>query len=136
VRRKIPVQPADDPRNNPPWVQIYGPAWEPPQRAGPNSWSDYSPDRFTCSVIGTVSRDRKHLAAIATGSADTMCQAWHDCMHINSRWEPVGAPPSKQTWRLKIYLMLNDPALLLRKVAADFPEIRGQPAFAATPDGG
>lgn len=127
IRRKIPVQPADDPRNKPPWVQIYGPASEPPRRSPAGAWADYSADRFTWPVVGAVSRDGKYLAAIASGSAVSLCQAWHDCMHINSSW----GPPEGRTWRLKIYAMENDPAKLLAAVAKDFPETRHQPAATA-----
>ena len=51
----------------------------------------------------------------------TMCQAWHDCVHNNPRWLPTDAPPEKRVWRLKIYVMENDPEALRRRVAKDFP---------------
>jgi predicted amidohydrolase len=121
VRRPIPARVADDARNHPPWVQIYGPAAEPPKRSPPGAWADYSPARFTFPIIGAVSRDQKYLTAIATGSASSLCQAWHDCMHINSSW----GSPDGRTWRMKVYAMENDPTKLLAAVAADFPEIRG-----------
>jgi hypothetical protein len=73
-------------------------------------------------VIGTVSRDGKHLAALANGSADSLCNAWHDCLHNNPKWAPADAPPDKQRWRLKLYVMPNDPDALLARVAGDFPE--------------
>jgi len=125
-RRNIPVQPADDPRNNPPWVQIYGPADKSPMRSAPDAWADFSADRFIVPVLGVVSRDGKHLAAIAAPSAITLCQAWHDCMHINSAWEPVG----DRKWRLKIYALENDGAKLLDAVERDFPELWKQLAAA------
>lgn len=123
-RRKIPVREPDDPKNNPPWVQVYVGEWQEVRQAGPESWSDYSPDRYTTTVIGAVSRDGKHLTAIANDSATSMCQAWHDCMHNNPRWLPAGALMKDRVWRLKIYAMENDPAALLAQVAGDFPNAR------------
>ena len=76
--------------------------------------------RFVAPVVGVVSRDRKHLAALAASPAHSLCQAWHDCMHINSDWGTSG----QRRWRLKIYALENDPAKLLETVAADFPEMQ------------
>ncbi|HEY5552747.1 MAG TPA: PA14 domain-containing protein [Opitutaceae bacterium] len=120
TRRKIPAKPADVPENNPPWVQIYGPANEPPKRSEPGAWADFSAERFTVPVIGNVSRDGKHLVAIASPSATSLCQAWHDCMHISSNWE-------SRTWRLKVYAMENDAAKLLEAFRRDFPANDGTP---------
>jgi len=120
-RRKIPCRPADDPYNNPPWVQMYVGTWQNVPQVGPTSWADYSPDRYTTTIIGAVSRDGKYLTAIANDSASTMCQAWHDCMHNNPQWLPASAPPEKRMWRLRIYAMENDPDALVARVANDFP---------------
>lgn len=133
VRRPIPARSADDPRNNPPWVQLYGPIWEPPQRSGANAWADFSTDRFTCTIVGAVSRDRRFLAAIASGSAGALCQAWHDCMHIISAWSQPEESGPRREWRLKIYVMENDPERLLQRAVQDFPAMRRQPAFATGP---
>ena len=72
-------------------------------------------------MIGLVSRDGQHLAALANGSAGEMAQAWHDCLHNNPPWEPVGGPPAERRWRLKVYVMANDPEKLLARVKSDFP---------------
>jgi hypothetical protein len=124
TRRKIPVRAADDKYNNPPWVQMYVGAWQPVPQAGANSWADYSPDRYTTTVMGTVSRDGKYLTAIANDSAPSMSQAWHDCMHNNPLWLPADAPPAKRVWRVKIYAMENNPDALLKRVAEDFPNAK------------
>lgn len=121
-RLPIPVRDADDPYNNPVWVQSYLPVWETYRRAGPKSWADVSPDQYVVPVIGNLSRDERHLAAIACGEPQALCQAWHDCMHNNPRWTPRDGAP---TWRLCIYAMANDPEALLRRVTDDFPETRG-----------
>jgi hypothetical protein len=121
TRRKIPSRPDDEECNNPPWVQMYLQAGQPePPPRSPSSWADYSPDRYTVPVIGAVSRDRKYLAAIANGSATGMAQAWHDCMHNNPAWLPADAPTQSRTWRVKVYVMENDPDALLARVARDF----------------
>jgi hypothetical protein len=124
TRNKIPVRAADDPRNNPPWVQMYVGAWQTVPHSGPKAWSDYSPDQYTIPVIGTVSRDGKYLAAIASESPDALTQAWHDCMHNNPHWISSGGPDGKRIWRVKIYAMQNDPDALLARVAKDFPKVQ------------
>jgi hypothetical protein len=122
-RRKILHRfPDDDPRNNPPWVQMYVGVWRPVPGVQGQGWAEYSTDRYTIPVIGTVSRDGKHLFALANGSADSLCNAWHDCLHNNPKWMPADAPPAEQRWRLKVYLMPNDPEALLARVVRDFPE--------------
>lgn len=123
TRRKIPCRAEDDPYNNPPWVQMYLRVGQPEPQVDPTSWADYSPDRYTVPVIGAVSRDGKWLAALANDSATVMAQAWHDCMHNNPPWFPSEAPPGERVWRVKIYVMENDPEALLRRVAEDFPAI-------------
>lgn len=128
-RRPSPLVPADDPQNNPPWVQMYSAIW---RRSSENytSWSwplpplwiaAHSPDRYTTPVIGVASRDGKYLVALGNGSAETILQAYHDCLHNNAEWLPRNAPLARRTWRLKIYVMENDPEVLLRRVANDFP---------------
>lgn len=119
-RSKIPVRPDDDPYNNPPWVQMYTPVWRPVQKAVPPSWAGYSTDRFVYPVIGTVSRDKKYLAAIANDTASMMAQAWHDCLHNNAAW--VKDANGEWVWRIRIYAMENDPEALLRRVGQDFPQ--------------
>jgi len=121
VRKKIPCRAADDRYNNPPWVQMYVGRWQEIPKVGPTSWADYSSDRYVATVIGTVSRDGTYLAALANDSAPMMAQAWHDCMHNNPLWLPAGAPPAAQSWRLKFYVMKNDPEALLKRVRRDFP---------------
>lgn len=121
TRRKIPCRPAEDQYNNPPWVQMYVGTWQQIPEAGPTSWADYSPNRYTTPVIGAVSRDGKYVAAIANGSASMMAQAWHDCMHNNPPWLPADALPAARRWRVKVYVMKNDPESLLARVVKDFP---------------
>ena len=124
TRRPIPVRPADDRYNNPPWVQMYVGVWQDVPKTHPQGWADYSPDRYTATVIGVVSRDRKHLAALANDSTNTMCQAWHDCLHNNPQWLPAASPPEQRVWRLKVYVMENNPDALLARTIKDFPNAK------------
>jgi len=123
TRRKIPVRPPEHAYNNPPWVQMYVGVWQEVPKAGPDSWADYSPDRYTYRIIGAVSRDGKYLAALANDTAALMAQAWHDCMHNNATWSPVHCPPERRIWRIKLYVMENSPQKLLRRVKRDFPRV-------------
>ena len=119
TRRPIPCRRPDDQCNNPPWVQSYVGVWCKIPAVDSKTWADYSPDRFTIPVIGAVSRDGKYLAALANDTAAGMCQAWHDCLHNNPQW--VKQPDGRQVWRLKVYVMSNDPAALLARTTNDFP---------------
>jgi hypothetical protein len=121
TRRLIPCRAPDDAYNNPPWVQMYVGVWRPIPSVTEKSWADYSTDRYTIPVIGAVSRDGKHLTALGNGCAGMLCQAWHDCMHNNAQWLPADAPPAERTWRVKVYVMDNDPEALLKRLVQDFP---------------
>jgi hypothetical protein len=124
VRLKNVGEPADDPRNNPPWIQVYDAAWvKAPNGPAAKTWYNSSPDRFIAPVIGVVSRDRKYLTAIANDCPERnrMAQAWQECFHNNPVWLPKDAPPAERRWRLKIYIMPNDPEALLKRVGEDFP---------------
>ncbi|MBI4559728.1 MAG: exo-alpha-sialidase [Candidatus Hydrogenedentes bacterium] len=132
-RKKIPVQKPDSEHNTPPWVQMYMDARLPVPETPPNSWAGFSADRYLTPVIGAVSRDGKFLAAIANDSADSMAQAWHDCMHNNPKWLPEDAPVAERRWRLGIYAMENNPKALLGRVAEDFPKEKRPAAAGEVP---
>ncbi len=131
-RRNLPSRPEYESMNNPVWAQMYTAVWGRFPEIFPRwssnfpatVWSEAnSPDRYTTPVIGTVSRDGKHLAALGNGSAETMLQAFHDCLHNNPEWLPSAAPPAQRAWRLKMYVMENDSEALLMRVARDFPTL-------------
>ncbi len=133
-RKLIPSRPATDKENNPPWVQMYVGTWqEPPAKTTPESRADYSDDRYTTTVIGAVSRDGKYLAALASDSANVMCQAWHDCMRNSATWRSHDAPPEKRTWRVTLYAMENDSAALIKRAREDFPQLHPAPVTADAP---
>jgi hypothetical protein len=108
---------------------MYTGVWQTVPEVKPTSWADYSLTQYTTTVIGAVSRDGKYLAAIANDSARLMSQAWHDCMHNNPEWLPADAPVDERVWRVKIYVMENEPQALLARVAKDFPGTLSQPAM-------
>jgi len=132
-RKPIPVRPADHEYNNPPWVQMYVDARRAVPVTPAESWAGYSADRYLTPAIGAVSRDGKYLAAIANDSADSMSQAWHDCLHNNPQWLPENAPVGERRWRLVVYAMENDPKALLERVAQDFPSEKRSAASAVPP---
>jgi dienelactone hydrolase len=131
IRRRLPNIPVDHLTNNPPWGQLYCGTWQ--KSLDPNY---VGPDCFITSVIGVVSRDGKWLTALANDSANSMSQAWMDCVHCNPQWFPPANLPMSgpfhspqkvdRTWRLKAYVMENDPRALLSRVDRDFPAARYQ----------
>jgi len=121
-RNKIPVRAEDEEVNNPPWVQNYIRNDQSLPEPDPTLWAAYSDTKFSHSIIGAVSRDKKYLAAIANNASVSMCQAWHDCVHNNPQWLPDNEPLDQRIWRLKIYVMENDIKTLIKKVKNDFPQ--------------
>ena len=123
-RRPIPVRPVTDKENNPPWVQMYAAKSAPGEiRADSTSWADYSPDRYLYPIIGAASRDGRYLTAMASGSEQMICQAWHDCMHNNPKWLPNTKGKDKK-WRVRIYVMENKPEALIERFRQDFPQVQ------------
>lgn len=123
VRRDLPKLKPDDPRNNPSWIQDYSPVWLPIREpVTGNTFYNCSPDRYTIPIIGVVSRDRKHLVALASDYSERLCQAWAPCIHNYPPWLPKDAPPDKRRWRMTLYVLPNDPDVLLQRMAADFPD--------------
>jgi hypothetical protein len=90
-----------------------------------DSQGEVSPDRYTIPVIGVVSKDGKHLAALASDPAVpmSMSQWWIDCLHNNPNWHPAAAP-AERVWRVKIYVLKNDSEALLVRVKTDFPSAK------------
>jgi dienelactone hydrolase len=121
-RKKIPVREEKDAVNNPPWVQNYIRNDQPLPEPDPKLWAAYSDTKFARSIIGTISRDKKYLVAVANNASVSMCQAWHDCVHNNPQWLPKNASVDQQIWQLKIYVMENDIETLIKKVENDFPK--------------
>lgn len=111
------------PCNNPPWTQSYfvGEKTEKPGWKN-NGTQGVSNDLASMPLIAVVSRDGKHLAAVANDSSEVIHQAWLDCMHANPAWRPARATFERQTCRVKVYVMKNDPRALLKRFAKDFPK--------------
>lgn len=115
----------DHPCNNPPWMQVYicGQQWlqEVQDESDLGRSDSLSPDRCTIPVMGAVSRNGKYLAAAANDSGNFLTQAWLDCVHANPRWMPDNVPPDKRFLRVKLYVMENNPEVLLTRFTKDFP---------------
>lgn len=112
-------RPSNDRRNTPPWVQVYLPIW---RRHGgqPRAFWGNSTDRPVHSIIGQVSRDGKHLIALAWPTCSSLCQGWHDCLHI----QPVlrdgyDEKTGQIVYRGRFYFMDNDPQALLERYKGD-----------------
>ena len=50
----------------------------------------------------------------------TLCVRVAAISHLQPRL-PRDAPPAERRWRVKVYVMPNDPEALLARVAEDFP---------------
>jgi len=122
--KRIPGTRKDRPRVNQPnpWIQEYVPIWRrhPGQRPGKRG---YSTDRPVYPIIGVVSRDGRHLAAIAWPETATLGQVWHDCIHPRPRIsESYDKKTNEIRSRGKIYFMENDGKKLIAAFKKDFPK--------------
>lgn len=130
-RNLLGTTPLDDPRNSPPWIQIYRCAeFYPdliPARPHPGP-SNYTPsfDKAVLPIIGTVSQDGRAITAMVSGGARSLTQAWRTCLHHSftdeQRWRPASAPISERRMRVKFYVMENDSEAMLERISADFPK--------------
>ena len=112
----------DDRANRPkPWIQDYYPAWRrhPGQTQGQRGRST---DRPVYPIIGVVSGDGRHLAAIAWPETAQLGQVWHHCIHPRPQiGDSFNALTGETESRAKVYLMENDGRKLLASFKEDFP---------------
>jgi hypothetical protein len=106
-----------------PWIQSYSPVWEPRPLDGRESYPGFSRDRITYPIMGVVSRDGRYLAAVAWPETWRMNQLWLCCVHpwpclLTDDYDPA---TETRTSRGKLYVLPNDPALLLERFERDFP---------------
>lgn len=109
-----------------PWIQEYVPTWRrhPGQRKGQRG---SSLDRPVLPLIGVVSRDGKHLAAVAWPESARLGQVWHCCVHPRPRIiESFDAKTGETRTQGKLYFMPYDEAKLLAAFERDFPGFRGR----------
>ena len=102
------------------WIQIYKSGKNEKKNKNKltdcSGWSNCSPDHYDVPIIGAVSKDDKWLTALAAdSSAMSLCNAWHDCMHIWPEWR-------NGIWRTVIYAMENNPDKLLARYHEDFSQ--------------
>jgi hypothetical protein len=123
VRRKTdePWIKDDSPQQTQPfcWSQHYVGTWQDPLGGGFPANTSTTP--YTVPLIGAVSRDGRFLLALATDNAQYSAQAWNTCLHHVPVWGPEDAPLLKRSWRMKLYVMQNDPEKLLQLYHQDFP---------------
>jgi hypothetical protein len=71
-------------------------------------------------VIGCVSADGKRLLAIASDQTHELFEGVYVCLHSDPRLNGLAAGEAKRL-RSRIYLLPNDPELLLSRYLKDFP---------------
>lgn len=109
-----------------PWIQSYSPAWERLPMADGRPVPGFSSTRITYPIMGVVSRDGKHLAAVAWPETWRMNQLWLSCVHpwpclLTADYDPAAG---KRASRGKLYILPNDAATLLEHFERDFPDWR------------
>jgi hypothetical protein len=110
-----------------PWIQEYYPAW----RKHPGQKEELratSTDRPVYPIIGVVSCDGEHLAAIAWPETSKLGQVWHHCFHPRP---VVGESFNPATGEIKshgrVYFLENDPKKLISRFKEDFPNWKRPP---------
>ena len=104
-----------------PWIQEYYPAWRkhPGQQKGERG---YSTDRPVYPIIGVVSYDGRHMAAVAWPETNRLGQVWMYCIHPRPGvGESYDRAANKIVSRGKYYFIPYDPAALLAAFHKDFP---------------
>ena len=107
-----------------PWIQEYYPTWRkhPGQIKGQRG---FSTDRPVLPIIGVVSRDGGHLAAVAWPETMRLGQVWHCCIHPRPQIsESFDEKTGETRSRGRLYFMPNDEAKLLAAFRRDFPGFR------------
>ena len=121
TRRPIPVHRPTDPYNNRPGYRCMSAMGRTCRRRTRRAGRTTVRAATLATVIGGVPPTAGIWRHWPTIPPTTMCQAWHDCMHNNPLWLPAKSPPDKQVWRLKLYVMENNPDALMARVVKDFP---------------
>lgn len=85
-------------------------------------------DQPTNGLIGCFSKDGKRLLATASDRTQELFEGVYVCLHSDPRVGGLKAGETKRV-RAKIYLLPNDPALLLRHYQADFKSAEARPAW-------
>ena len=80
-------------------------------------------DQPTNGLIGCFSKDGKRLLATASDSTHELFEGVYVCLHSDPRVSGLKPGETKQI-HAKIYLLPNDPAMLLKRYEADFKTAR------------
>jgi hypothetical protein len=96
-----------------------GAAQAPGQKEGLRATST---DRPVYPIIGVISCDGKHLAAIAWPETSKLGQVWHHCFHPRP---VIGESFNSTTGKIKshgrVYFLENDAKKLIARFKEDFP---------------
>jgi hypothetical protein len=97
--------------------QVYLPPWIQPIDANPRP---VSLDRITNGIIGCISADDRQILAVASDRTFELFEGVYVCLHSDP-W--IGGLQHGESRRIRqiLYLIPNDPALLLRCYQEDFP---------------
>lgn len=98
--------------------QVYLPPWIQPLDANPRP---VSLDRITNGIIGCVSADDRQILAVASDRTFELFEGVYVCLHSDP-WIGGLKPGESRRIRQILYLIPNDPALLLRCYQEDFPQ--------------
>jgi hypothetical protein len=109
-----------------PWIQSYSPLWERSPGDGKEPAPGFSGDLITYPIMGVISHDGKYLAAVAWPETWRMNQLWLCCVHpwpclLTDDYDPA---TRTRTSRGKLYILPNDPRILLEHFEKDFPDWR------------
>jgi len=78
-----------------------------------------SPDQPVNGLIGYFSADDKCLLATASSTTHELFQGVYVCLHSDPHVGGLG-PRETRRFRAKLYILKNDPALLLKRYQTDF----------------
>ena len=106
-----------------PWILLLTRGFAKHYR-GPRDWPDgwwvvdQQADR---NIIARITEDKNHLVAVAWDEADSqlMTNTMIPCLHAGPTRSVSIQPDEEAVWRGTIYLMKNDPELLLRQHDTD-----------------
>jgi len=100
--------------------QVYLPKHTKPEEANPRPICG---DRATNGVIACISADGSRILATASSATHELFEGVYVCLHSDPFIGGL-APGETKTVTSRLYLLPNDPALLLKRYQQDFPRHR------------
>jgi hypothetical protein len=96
--------------------QVYLPKNTPPEQANPRPICD---ERITNGLIGCISADARQILATASSATHELFEGVYVCLHSDPYLGGL-APGETKTVTSRLYLLPNDPDLLLKRYQHDF----------------